>query len=119
MKTDSTTKYSLDSIRAEFELTGKNHLDMATSIRTDIERPLVEFLSNQNSVRKSVSVFFFFFFGYFQASGILLCHFPSFPSLPLLSFFSFHLNTSTNFVDLAVNLNLDSPLTPHPSNPHE
>ncbi|KAI8999395.1 hypothetical protein BC832DRAFT_207169 [Gaertneriomyces semiglobifer] len=48
-----TLRDSLDVVKFEIEKSAKTHLDLAAEIRTKLEKPLSEFISEQSGIRKS------------------------------------------------------------------
>ncbi|KAJ3268292.1 hypothetical protein HDV01_003203 [Terramyces sp. JEL0728] len=48
-----TLRESLDVIRIELEKTARAHLDLASDLKVKLERPMVEFVASQTSIRKN------------------------------------------------------------------
>ncbi|KAJ3207378.1 hypothetical protein HDU67_007520, partial [Dinochytrium kinnereticum] len=48
-----TLRESLDIVRSELENSARAHLDVANEIRTQLEKPMAEFLANQSGTRKN------------------------------------------------------------------
>ncbi|KAJ3080865.1 hypothetical protein HK102_002755, partial [Quaeritorhiza haematococci] len=48
-----TLRDSLDVVRAELEASARSHLDVANEMRTQLEKPLQEFIATQSGIRKN------------------------------------------------------------------